>query len=158
VPLNDIGKKEAFNVAEQLKNKDISCVYSSCLSRAVETAGTIGNALNLKPVAMKELNEMNQGVWQGLLLKGIKKRFTKKYKAWKQSPLSTNPPEGETLKDVLARSIFAINKIAEKQSGDICIVSHEIMLGCIKCYFMNLDLNTIWKQSLKSGTFEILKV
>lgn len=54
-PLTGLGREQARVVAEKLKNKDISVIYSSPLLRAAETAQTIARRLELPKVRSEPL-------------------------------------------------------------------------------------------------------
>ncbi len=157
VPLSEEGKTDAERIASDLAKVRIDAIYSSFLSRSYETANAIAKVHNLKPKKIKELNEINQGVWQGLCLGDIKKRYKKQYTLWKSSPISAKPPQGESMKEAYDRAVNAVQKILEKHSGStVCIVSHEIVTTLIKCHFKNENLEDIWKIMPKTGSWEMI--
>jgi len=159
VPLNDDGVKEAKTVASQLVSEKIDNVFSSQLSRCYTTADEIARHHNLKVKRLKELNELNQGLWQGLLLREVKKRYKKQYSLWKQDPTLVQPPKGESIKDAYDRVITLIHKLIDKYADSvICIVTHEIITGLIMCHYKELDLKDMWDHTLKRGTKEIIEV
>jgi len=113
----------------------------------------------LKPKRLKELNELDQGLWQGLCEEDIKKRYKKQYGLWRSSPFSTKPPQGEDMKDAYDRIISAVHKIADKyRNGTICIVCHELVISIIKCHFTGQDASEMWNMRPKTGSWEILEI
>ena len=157
VPLNEEGKADAKRIASELSTIKIDAVYSSSLSRSCETAQMIASKQKLKPKKLKELNELYQGVWQGLCVKDIKKRYKKQYTLWKQSPILAKPPQGESVKEAYDRVVNVVQKITEKHlENTICIVSHEIVISLLKCHFKNEDIANIWKVAPKIGSWEIV--
>lgn len=66
IPLNWIGKDQAQATAEYLKDKDISKIYSSSLSRASETAKIIALKLGLSVEEYDELMERSAGKLDGV--------------------------------------------------------------------------------------------
>lgn len=159
IPLNEEGKTDALRIASELTATKIDAVYSSCLSRSYQTAEFICKGRRLKLKKLKELNEVNQGVWQGLCIKDIKKRYKKQYSLWRALPLSAKPPQGEGMQDAYDRAINTVHRILERYSKDqtVCVVTHELILSFIKCYFKNEDINNIWNIMPKTGSWEIIE-
>lgn len=64
VPLSEVGKQQAIIAGSYIaKNYKIDEIYSSNLSRAIETAQPIANALKLPIHIDKRLSELDSGVW-----------------------------------------------------------------------------------------------
>jgi broad specificity phosphatase PhoE len=159
IPLNDEGRRQAKEIAFELSTKKIDAVFSSELSRSFTTAEEIAHTHKLKVKKIKELNELNQGLWQGLVLKEVKKRYKKQYNLWRMDPTLVQPPKGEDIKYVYDRVISFIQKLIDK-FGDksICIVTHEIVIGLIKCHFKGIDLKELWNFTLDRGRWEIIEL
>ena len=159
VPLNEEGKLSAKRVAYELRKMPIDCIFSSELSRSIETAELIAIEHNLKIRKMKSLNELNQGVWQGLTLTEIKRRYKKQYLLWKTAPLMTKPPQGESVKDAYDRVISCVMNIVQKNKGKvICLVAHEVAIAFIKCYYQNLDVNDMWDIVFNEAQWEQIEI
>jgi len=159
VPLNAEGLNEARAVASRLSTEKIDAVFSSQLSRSYTTAEEIARSHKVKVKKFKELNELNQGLWQGLLLSEVKKRYKKQYNLWRQDPTLVQPPKGEGIKEAYDRVITFVQKLIDKYpEGAICVVSHEIITGLIICHFKELGLQAIWDHTLKRGAQEVIEV
>ncbi|MBL7155892.1 MAG: histidine phosphatase family protein [Candidatus Omnitrophica bacterium] len=157
IPLNEEGKKEAQELSEELAKFKIGALYSSPAACSLSTADEIAAPHKLKVKKAREFSELGHGVWQGLLLKDVKKRYKKQYNNWKTSPTSLSPPQGESVKDACDRAISAVHKITDKRKDEnICIVSHDIILSIIKCYCKNMDLEKIWDFTPEKAWWEAL--
>ena len=66
VPLNEVGKQQASNVAGRLKNEKIQAVYSSPLQRALYTAREIARYHCLEVNLAPALKEIDAGSLEGL--------------------------------------------------------------------------------------------
>ncbi|UCD54921.1 MAG: histidine phosphatase family protein [Candidatus Omnitrophota bacterium] len=146
IPLNREGGEEARRISSELSKFKIDVVYSSPVSCSCSTAHEIATTRSLKVIKIDELNEVNHGIWQGLLLKDIKKRYKKQYNTWKAYPTSVRPPKGESIRVAYDRAVSAMHKIVDKHKDEsICIVSGGIILSIIKCYLRNIDPEGVWK-------------
>ena len=68
-PLTEHGERQVGAVADHLAQLNLSGVtqlYTSDLKRAVQTSSVIGKTLNLRPIEMRELREINTGDAAGL--------------------------------------------------------------------------------------------
>jgi broad specificity phosphatase PhoE len=65
-PLNDFGRRQARQLAEQLEGEEFEAIYSSDLARARETAEIIGERLGLPVELDPDLREKDWGNWEGL--------------------------------------------------------------------------------------------
>ncbi|MBL7156693.1 MAG: histidine phosphatase family protein [Candidatus Omnitrophica bacterium] len=159
IPLNAEGEKEAQKISVELSKFKIDNIYSSPVSCSVSTAREIAIPHNIKIKKLNELNELNHGVWQGLCIKDIKKRYKKQYNIWKLSPTSGRPPKGESIRDAYDRAISIMHKIVDKHKGeDTCLVSGGIILSLIKCYIKNADVEHIWKITPEEAWWEAFEL
>lgn len=159
IPLNERGKSEAGKLARQLSKLSINAIYSSSLSRSWETAEKIAKYHGLSVKKLSELNELDQGLWQGLLVNEIKKRHRKQFNLWNSNPLSVRPPKGESIEEAYQRVTNAVHKITAKhKSKNICIVSHEIVNTLLKCFLCDLNIEKIWDKLHKQASYEIIQV
>jgi len=157
IPLNSEGIKEARKISDELRGFDIEGLYSGSTLCSVSTANEIAKPRKVKVKKISELNELNHGVWQGLYMKDIKKRYKKQYSIWKTSPVSGCLPQGETMSKAYDRAVSAVHKIIDRHKGeDVCIVSGSVILSLIKCNFRNIDLTNIWKAALDKKTWEAI--
>jgi broad specificity phosphatase PhoE len=65
IPLNDKGRAQARETAQALKKCGAKNIYTSSLSRCVETADIIGKAMGVKSIPMDELVEIDFGWLEG---------------------------------------------------------------------------------------------
>ena len=69
IPLNETGKAGALATAKFLKDKNVTKIFSSSLSRASGTAEIIATELNLPVIEYDELMEHTSGKLDGVPLK-----------------------------------------------------------------------------------------
>ncbi len=95
VSLTDQGRAQALAWADAMVKDPPVAVYSSSEVASVETAGVLEKRANIKRKELKDLAEVNVGLWDGLTAVELKHRYPKIYKRWCDDPFSVCPPEGE---------------------------------------------------------------
>ena len=121
-PLNDLGRRQAAELAERLAGDGISAVYTSDLRRASETAGVIADRLGLPVVEDAALREIDVGSWSGLTRAEVEQRFPDGFARWRAGEIGH---DGETREQLTARVVTAVERIAATHQGDtILVVTH----------------------------------
>ena len=75
IPLNAAGVDQARALAEQLAGEPLTAVFSSDLSRALDTARAVADVHGLEVTVDPRLREKNFGTWEGLTDVEIAERF-----------------------------------------------------------------------------------
>jgi len=71
IPLNETGKKQAEDLATELKDKGIEAIFSSDLIRTEETTKIINSTLNVPVTYFEELREHSLGKCDGMSIDEI---------------------------------------------------------------------------------------
>lgn len=116
IPLGPEGLAQAKAAAGKLP--PVTAVFSSPLSRAVQTAEAIGN-----PVILDGLRELYAGDWDGLTFEEIRLRFPELYAARSTAP-HLPLPNAESEADGLARFRAAMAQAAQTAAGNFAVVAH----------------------------------
>jgi broad specificity phosphatase PhoE len=134
VPLNQVGRDQAYSLARQLQGRQFAAVYTSDLARASETADIIASSLGLPVVCDVRLREINQGQWEGQLVEIIKSRYARLWLQRSLDPAGLRPPGGETVAEVAQRIQAALDEISHLHPGlSVLIVSHGLALATALC-------------------------
>jgi len=125
IGLNELGRRQAQFLAQELTDVELDAIYSSDLSRARATAAAVAATHGLEVSLDPRLRERSFGSWEGLTREDI----------------STFPPgsrhDGESDDEVRVRVLAAVEEIAANHPGQqVLIVSHG---GA---------LNTLWHHAL----------
>lgn len=104
-------------------------IWTSEMQRTVHTVENIPGPR----AAVKDLNEINAGICEGLTYEEIQERFPQEF-AWRdQDKLKYRYPHGESYLDLLQRVDSVIQALLTKT--DVLVVSHQAVLRCIMAYF-----------------------
>jgi broad specificity phosphatase PhoE len=157
IPLNDAGRKQAAEAAEGIRPYLPKALYCSPGSSAEETADLVGQALDLKPKTLEQLQNVNLGLWQGLVVEEIRRKQPKVYKQWQEHPETIQPPEGETLAQVNERVEEILARLARKhRSGAIVLVVAEPLASVIKHRIEGSVMGDLWKVATGCDRFDVL--
>ena len=117
IPMGEAGLAQAAQMAEKLPA--VTAVFSSPLTRAVQTAQAIGLPVTILP----DLREMYAGEWDGLTFQEIRQRYPELYAA-RASDLTIPLPGAEDHEEGLHRFTAAMEKAAALTTGDFAVVAH----------------------------------
>jgi broad specificity phosphatase PhoE len=132
VPLNTIGILQAKEAAEHVRGKHVDIIYSSDLSRAVQTAEEIARVVKVPLIIDPRLREINLGEWEGQLFSDIKVKYPELIHLREIAPLKMRPPGGETLGEVANRVYEFADEIAASFSQNrVLLVSHGLALAVL---------------------------
>jgi probable phosphoglycerate mutase len=138
--LSEQGRWQAARLGDRLSTQNIAAVYSSPLSRALDTARIIAGHCRLEPVARDGLREIGHGHWEGLKREDVERQFGSEYAAWEADPFTFAPAGGESGLAVLARALPAIREIATAHPGrQVLVVSHKATLRLVLSSLLAFD-------------------
>ena len=159
ISLNNNGRRRAKSLGMQLKDINIGKIYSSELKRAYETANKVAEAHALEVEKLPGLNEINFGKWERLTFDEIKSRDKEKADEYLNNPLNFRFPDGETLQELDARVLCALNLILKKHSNankTVLIVAHGGTNRIILGKALNLPLKEHWRIKQDLGCINII--
>ena len=148
IPLSDAGREDAAQIAEKLQVYIPKAIYCGPSRAASETAGIIAQRLELKPKTIDRLQNVNLGLWQGLLVEEVRVKQPKVYKQWQEHPETIQPPDGEMLADAAERAMEAVDKLARKhRSGSIALVIPEPLASLVQHRIQGTAWCDLWQTS-----------
>lgn len=134
--LSPRGMKYAERLARQLGGPGSApdcpkpkLIWTSELRRTIRTVQNIPGPRT----AIKDLNEINAGICEGLTYEEIQERFPQEF-AWRdQDKFKYRYPHGESYLDLLQRVDSVVQALLA--NTDVLVVSHQAVLRCIMAYF-----------------------
>jgi alpha-ribazole phosphatase len=153
IPLNDEGFAQANVLGSWFSDMEISSVFSSPLTRSVQTADAIAKAIKM-PTYFKHsgLTEKKEGEWEGKTYWELRDEDPKAWEKWSNNPIDFAPPGGESIRNFVNRIDRALNDIINNyETGNrVVITTHAgvirgIILNCLSIpveNFFRIDIPT----------------
>ncbi len=160
-PLNETGLHQAEQIAKRLSKETIHAIYSSDLSRALDTANKIQA---LQPTAKTVITdtrwrELSFGDWEGLTYQEMSAQSPELFKAWMKDPLTVSTPNGETLAQLAERVKAAFDEIKrEHKDQTVLVVAHSGSLQSLLAVTLGVDLNRYWQFRISQASLSELNV
>ncbi|MBE2198646.1 MAG: MSMEG_4193 family putative phosphomutase [Anaerolinea sp.] len=140
VRLNEAGRQQAAAAAERLAALPLTALYSSPLTRCLETAVYIAQAHQLHITEIEDLGEVHYGKWEGKKIKKLAKKKT--WHGVQHFPSRFQFPGGESLHAVQFRAVQTIEKLNRQHSGEsIAIVSHADLIKLVLAHYLGMHLD-----------------
>lgn len=159
VPLCDEGAHEVARVSEELKDHGLEVLYSSDCECARQTAEAIAKALDIKVKSLDNMQNLDHGLWQGMLVEDVKRKQPKVYRQWQERPASVCPPEGEMLSEAQDRVRDALGRVLRKhKQGKVGLVVPEPLASLVRAYLGRGEVGDLWQAGVAHGTWEIINV
>jgi len=176
--LNANGRDQAARLAQELSNIRLDVVASSHLQRARATADAIvqqqqqqcqdsSSSASPARVVLAGLGEMRFGEFEGRALRGpectkeITEQFQDVNNRMKRDPHVRWPNGGESLAEVEARSVAALNEILElyrDSSRSIGIVAHGRTINIMLASLLEKDCRNFSKYRQRNCCINVLDV
>jgi broad specificity phosphatase PhoE len=149
ISLSPQGKKQVKQLCAQMSGIKASAVYCSDRTRAIETARIIFKRKKLRKI--KDLREMNFGVFEGLTYAQAREKYPRIYGRWLNDPFSIALPKGEHLNNFKQRVVKALAKIIrDNKDTSIAVVCHGGTIGIFISHI--LDKKEFWKHIPKPAS------
>jgi len=133
-PLNETGRAQASELAERVADGEpIASLWSSDLSRARETADTVGARIGLVPTLDARFREANRGDWEGRLFVEIEREQPERYAAWRRAGAEFRFPGGESLRQQQQRVTAACQEIHGTARLPALVVCHGGSIRVMLC-------------------------
>lgn len=152
-PLNDHGRLQAASLGERLNALEVDTIFSSPLSRAVETASLVfGEEAQI--ITDSSLQEFHFGEWEGMHFSEIAKQYPEIWKLWLTDWEQTHIPGGEAFPAFKHRVISVVEEIIRYHPGKrVAVVSHG---GCIRSLLAHFFCESVskgyWKFKVDNAT------
>jgi probable phosphoglycerate mutase len=130
--LNQEGLAQADALGARLATERFDLLFSSDLGRALQTASAIAKPTGREIMVEPRLRERNMGIFQGLTAAEVLSRYPDEYARFKTNDPDYVIPGGESMRQLLTRSVACIAELAERHAGlTLAAVTHGGVLAML---------------------------
>jgi len=159
IPLSEQGIHEVLQTIEDLRGEEIEVLYAPECQPSRQTAEALSRALDIKLKRLENMQNLDHGLWQGMLIDDVRRKQPKVYRQWQEQPQTVCPPEGEMVSEAVERVRQAMTKLLKRHPvGVVGLVIPEPLASVVRCFLKHEGVGDLWKASLEHGRWEILEL
>jgi broad specificity phosphatase PhoE len=155
IPLNEQGVKQARHVGAYFTGIPVKRIVSSPLQRAVSTAHEICATTGIPIETINEFIDINFGIWEGLPLQEVEKKYPVDFATWRRSPERFHVNGGESLNTVRKRVLEGLAKVTTNEETTI-IVTHRVICKVIVLACLNIGNDHFWDMKFDPASITLL--
>ena len=114
LPPNERGEEQNAELVDLVRGLHLTFLLCGEGGPGEECAADLADRLNLSVKVRGDLCNLDQGLWEGLTVDDVNRRYPKLAKAWHDAPETVCPPEGESVGEALDRVRKALAKPLKK--------------------------------------------
>jgi probable phosphoglycerate mutase len=157
IHLNENGRKQAQAAAERLAHLPVTAVYSSPVTRCLETAVYIAQPHSLDIIELETVGEVRYGKWEGKKIKKLAKK--KSWMTVQFFPSRMTFPQGEALRDVQSRGIQALETLSQQHPDDlIVVVSHADLIKLVMAHYLGVHIDLFQRIVISPASATVLSL
>jgi probable phosphomutase (TIGR03848 family) len=155
IDLSDAGRRQAEDVAGRLAGLPVAAVYSSPLERCWQTAESIAARHQLEVKALPGLVEADYGEWTGRKIEELRK--SELWKLVQVVPSAVRFPAGESIREMQARSVGAVEEVVAAHPGElVVVVSHADPIKALVAHFTGVHLDLFQRLFVSPASCTVL--
>ena len=145
LPLSAAGGAAARRAAALITAAPPAALYTSTDACAAETARIVGDACGLRPKRIANLANLDQGLWQGMLVEEIREKQPRLYRQWQDNPWAVAPPEGELLEEACLRVEAALETLVRRHpAGRVAVVVPQPLDQIVRWIVSGESMGDLW--------------
>jgi broad specificity phosphatase PhoE len=143
--LSELGWRQAACAADALRSCGAAALFSSDLTRAMQTSVMIAASTRLPVWPDARLREIDAGRWTNRLSDEVQREEPERVRAWNEAPFTTSPGDGETLVAAQERITGFVASVIPEYSGRTVIISlHGAILQTVMALAQAIPLEQLW--------------
>lgn len=155
VHLNEKGQEQAQQAAQRLAHLPIKAIYSSPVTRCHETAVYLAAPHQLPIIELEEMGEVRYGEWEGAKIEDLAKK--KEWYGVQHFPSRFQFPAGETMREVQARAVNALEALSQKHPDEMIIVtSHADVIKLVLAHYLGVHIDLFQRIGLSPASVSVI--
>ena len=149
VPLTPLGVLQGEAACRYIhENYKVDALYSSDLSRAVDTVRPLSMLTNLPITTDPDLREMDCVTWSGAIVSSLVARYGDAYHTWVNASDAVTPEGGEAWSALARRAFNAVVRIAEREEGRTAVIAtHGGTIKALRGAYLGIPTDA-WREKL----------
>ena len=158
LPLTDLGREQAAQVGEKLRDVPLAAAYTSPLSRAADTARIALAGREVPLTVVPDLREQDMGRLESMSGADISVFDPEYLRRLEKDWVHVCPLEGEPFDTGLAPRVAAVLDAIVKRGEDCAVFSHNGPLCFAMTYLLGLPIETASRFYLLHGCFSVIEI
>lgn len=151
------GKAGVEALARWLADVPFKAVYSSPIERTLDTARIVAAPHGLSVRTRRGIGEVEYGKWTNRPLRSLMR--TKLWGTVQRWPSAARFPDGETLREVQARAVTEVEKLAAEHPKDsICCVSHGDVIKLIAAHYLGVHIDLFQRIVIAPASVSVISL
>jgi broad specificity phosphatase PhoE len=158
IELDEEGRAQVENAIPAARLIKPDLIVSSPLPRARQTADIIAKGVGgISITEDPDLEEVRYGRWEGMVFEDLV--HDPDYMQYREHPITTATPGGETIAQVQERGVRAVRRAIEANPEKrILFVSHGDIIRAILCHCIGVELKFFRRIRVDNATFSAIQI
>lgn len=158
IHLNENGRQQAEQAAQRLAALPIAALYSSPVTRCMETAAYLADTHDLDIIELKDVGEVRYGDWEGEKIRKLARK--KLWRIVQFFPSRLRFPNGEALREVQFRAIQALEKLNQQYADDayVVVVSHADLIKLVLAHYLGVHIDLFQRIVISPASLSLLSL
>ncbi|MFF2325699.1 MULTISPECIES: histidine phosphatase family protein [unclassified Streptomyces] len=141
IGLTEEGHRQAGHLGEWVARHPVDAIWTSTLTRAIETAQPACWALGIAARREHDLRECDFGEAEGRTLAEFAAEHPERAREYRADPVTHPFPGAEDPRSAAARGTTALRRIADGHPGQrVLVVAHNTLLRLVLCELLSIPL------------------
>ena len=155
VHINELGRKQAAQLASRLCKQPIAAIYCSPQTRARETAEPLAISASREIITAAELDELDFGAWTGRTYDELQE--SPDWRRFNSARGTTRIPGGELMAEVQTRAIAFVERTSENHPSDcIVLVSHGDVIRAAITFYLGMPLEFLLRLEVAPASVSVV--
>lgn len=155
VHLNENGRQQAADAATRLADLPIAAIYSSPVTRCMETAAALAEVHDLPITELEDVGEVRYGDWEGKKIRRLARLPL--WRVVQFFPSRMRFPNGEALREVQFRAVQALERLSEQHGDDyVVVVSHADLIKLVLAHYLGVHIDLFQRIVVSPASVSVL--
>ena len=155
VHLSEQGRAQAQRLRERLAALPVAAVYSSPLSRAVETAEILAAAWERDVQCSEAFGEIDFGAWSGRRFDDL--AADARWGRWNSFRSGAPLPGGGSMLQVQARAVAGLVDLHDRhREQTVAVVSHSDVIKAVIAHYLGVPLDLFGRIEISPASLSVL--